>query len=687
MKSTDFGAIVSPIGAGSARRRKGALARYAEGGAVDYSDPNATIAALNRSLDALTTPPAGQGRDLAALGFSAGILSPTRSGSFLESLGSGYKGELGAIETDRNRALQAAHLRQSIPLTGLQAAGLAQNLKQQKLFLDALEDAMKDDNGSGPTVGITPSGKPVAAPPIAGTVPIGQPGGGPSGVPGTVQIPPIDAGAVNPGAPPGAAGSTLTAPPDQSGAGLRPVLTGGGPGDGAVSPAVATGLQQAAPPMQTFQGQEISRRPGVDARGMTVPSVDGALPIPAYLSQQYATLFNRMTRLAKNPLTAELASKYETMLKSLTQPGFAFLPDGSGLVPVGDKDPAYLERAKAANEMMRWDPTVGRYVNAPGSVAAAASKAGAIAGAQANAQLPAKLTEEQFRQTLTAKREAHKAAEDTFNQTGIWPPGYGPDAPPSQAVQTDKGTITPEGNMVPAAPTVQFRGAEEAKATTEKTKKREDDFDALRGGIDGAISRTKMLADAMKIVEGKGFNERRAQISNDLRGLGLGAVADMVMSKKDQNAVQTAIGAQVIDILQQLRNINQGSGGRILNSEFVNLLDRQYGPNLGAEANFNLVTQALAGFRQSRSMIDDYYKFGKPSGWRDAGAFQSAYYSDKANAYDHFVEDAKKEVGPLKGMKGFKAAQRAGTMPPPTGSTPGGAAAAAPAGNDPMGLR
>ncbi len=366
MRSTDFSAIVSPIGTGS-RRRKGALAQFAEGGAVDYTDADSTIAALNRSLSALQPKPGIMGRaDPAGLAFSAGMLSPTRSGSFLESLGSAQRGQLAAIDDDQKRGIEVARLQMQAPLTGLQTAGLAQNLKRQKAIDDYIAGAPVE---GGSPVGINAAGKSIAMPavPMVGEEPP------PIAAP---RMPDVDdrpgAAAVAPGMDPGV-------PP-----GIDPRI---GQVDTPPSPELRRGVTEQGPAFRQFDGQQTDTRPRAPApqqRGamMTTPSVEGAFPVPAPIAGQYATLFNRMAYFAKNPHTAELASKYETMIKGLQiRPGFMFLPDGSGIVPIGDKDPGYIERAKAANELMRPDGK-GGYTFAPGVVAAQAGKAGAIKGAE-----------------------------------------------------------------------------------------------------------------------------------------------------------------------------------------------------------------------------------------------------------------------------------------------------------------
>lgn len=541
MRSTDFSAIVSPIGAATRKRRlKGALVRFAEGGSTtDYTDPDSTISALNRALDALQTPTSDFGRgDLPTLGFQAGILSPTKSGSFLESLGSGYRGQMGGIENDRNRGMEIAKLRMQAPLSGLQAAGLAQNLKQQKLYIDALNEIGKDDTGGGPAIGVTPAGKAVAVPaPIGGAVP-----------PITAAGPTVAGAPLNPQATPGAPGSTLTADPEAPGAGLRPVTAPAPPPLAAPrAPVVSATLPApagggAAPPAQS--AAPAAGGPGPN--GMTQPTVDGALPVPGYLAQQYATLFNRMSKAARNPLTADIATKYEQMIKALPIPaGFAFLPDGSGIVPVGDKDPGYIERAKQAEAGLRPDGK-GGYAFAPGIVASRAQLKGAEEGAGAAARLPydlakivAETTEKNKYETVEVpingrnipmSRLAYKELWDSGGMAGQVPGAPAPKSAPA----------APGGEAAPGAPKFGINPGEKELSTGEGKEVLEG-----RTQAENAASTQRGIYSALASIEHfptGAFGEIKGELGNYLRAMGtdkkaidkwLGSTEDYQILQKD----------------------------------------------------------------------------------------------------------------------------------------------------------
>lgn len=665
---------MSPRGVG---KRRGALSRYAGGGAVesprgfadggsttDYSDPDATLALLNKSLSALQ--PANNSIPL--FNAAAGLSSPTRSGSAGENASNAWRGISEGLQNNQKYGLDLARLQMSAPLAALNTSEKAQQIKQQKLYLDALShindtpDQGMQPPGGFPSIG---GGASPAAPPIGGEAPppIAAPRQSVAVAP--VQAPPV--ARVNPTAEPGAPDSALTAPPDQEGAELRPVVP-------QATPAPAPVVAPVAPPQQRPMVAPAPARRGIDANGMTVPSTPNAQAIPAPLAQQYATNFNRMVNALKSPLTLDLASKYDAVIKQLVPPGFAFLPDGSGIVPVGEKDPGYLAKAALAGKGLvqqsggGWDfPT--------GVVKAEANKAGAISGAQANAAIGAHNAEAEFKLRLEAKNAQDAQAYKTFNESGVWPPGYGPSGD-GKPVETAKGIVTPQGTVIPPPSAQRFTGTDAIKEQNKNTGETEKTFGAMRGSLEGTEGRIKALAEALKVVQSGGLVSHRAEVANTLRGLGLDKAADAFMNKKETGAVQTAIGLQVLDVLGQLKNINQGTGGRILNSEFVNLIDKQYGPDISPEANRALITQALGGVYQTRAMIDGYYQYAKPQGERDANAYQSSFYSEKANGYDKMVKQAEEDVGLLKGMK---PPGKRGAALTPTSSTQGGAATAGPA--------
>lgn len=299
---------------------------------------------------------------------------------------------------------------------------------------------------------------------------------------------------------------------------------------------------------------------------------------------------------------------------------------------------------RAGVPIQQFNPATGRYEMDPNSLNTMTQ--GAMT------QVPAKEAEAAFSAGLRVNTENEIEKRKAFYTTGQMPPDYAQPNKTAPTVAAPNGDVaTPNGTVVPAPPKINaFMGTDALNKQNTNTQEAEKNFGAMRQGLPGTESRMVGLAKALQIVEGKGLNEGRAEIANTLRGAGLAGLADTVMSAKDTAAVQTAIGLQTLDVLGQLKQINSGTGGRILNSEFVNLLEKQYGPNMSPQANFDLLKQALGGVMQTRNMIDDYYKVAKPAGWRDANGFISSWYSDSHNSMDEMENRAAQAMGPLRGM-------------------------------------
>jgi len=183
-----------------------------------------------------------------------------------------------------------------------------------------------------------------------------------------------------------------------------------------------------------------------------------------------------------------------------------------------------------------------------------------------------------FKAGLDVKVANETEKRKTFYETGVMPQDYGsPAAAPQLAPNGD--LVTPKGTRGSQAGSGAVSGRRRAQETECHDRRYGEEFRCGSRTLDGTEARMVGLAKALQIVESRGLNEHRADIANALSGLpGMAPIANMIMSGKDVAAVQSALGLQTLDILGQLKQINQGTGGKILNSEFTNLLDKQYGP-------------------------------------------------------------------------------------------------------------
>jgi hypothetical protein len=85
-------------------------------------------------------------------------------------------------------------------------------------------------------------------------------------------------------------------------------------------------------------------------------------------------------------------------------------------------------------------------------------------------------------------------------------------------------------------------------------------------------------------------------------------------------------------------------------------------PNLQPEANQSIISEAVGAIRWERAMKESWTE-AKKYGWRDPQDFQLQW--TQLNPLQKYVEEAKKDIGPLKGM-----AQPVspGTVLPPAGA-------------------
>lgn len=282
----------------------------------------------------------------------------------------------------------------------------------------------------------------------------------------------------------------------------------------------------------------------------------------------------------------------------------------------------------------------------PTMEAAAAAQARGTAGGQ----YPFKVAESWETQRARIDAEKKIAANQYTLRTGEQPPGGAPTpsmAGPSEPIITPKGTAVPSPTKQVIGP-----GEEQIKSQLTNSAKTEENWNSIRASLEPTEDRLIALAKAYQTVKPGGLTEQRAQISNNLRGLGMDKFADMAMNAKDTAAVQQAQWLAMQDVLGTLKNINAGTGGRILNSEFNAFLEHGFSSNMRPEALHAAIGQQLGSLYQTRNMIDDYTQVGRPGGWRDANQFQSNYLSQDKNKMGGFVKQAEEKIGLLKGMPG-----------------------------------
>ncbi len=298
-----------------------------------------------------------------------------------------------------------------------------------------------------------------------------------------------------------------------------------------------------------------------------------------------------------------------------------------------------------------------RYEPQPGTFDTMAQGAYTQAHAAGMGGLGPKEAEAAFKAGLDVRTANTNARNTAFYQTGNMPPdAMNPTGSPAVGVGPNGDIATKEGNVVPAIPTKgAYPGTDAIINQNANTKLAEQNFGSVQTSLQQSEGRLMATAKALQMLQSTGgLTQHRAEIASALRGAGLGPAADIVMSAKDQAAVETALGHQTWDVLQGLKAIATGTGSRILNSEFVHTLDSQAGPDLLPEANFNLISTMLGGINQTKRMIGNYYGIAKPMQWGngwglDANSFMSAYYDKPQNSMQRSIEDAGQALGSMRG--------------------------------------
>lgn len=194
-------------------------------------------------------------------------------------------------------------------------------------------------------------------------------------------------------------------------------------------------------------------------------------------------------------------------------------------------------------------------------------------------------------------------------------------------------------------------------------------------GLQESEQRLKTMTQAFKLTETGAYASNKAELLAALKGIGI----NIPKEKQDSiSNIQLGLHEQGIDVLQELKQIVQGAGGRILNSEFQNMKQFFTGPNIQPGANQQMLSEALGINHAHQKFVGDWTKAGGMNNALNNGKpmrttdFQSNWYQN--NKIADFVEQAKKDIGPLAGMTGNAAGNSGAThvWTPESGIIPAG---------------
>jgi len=171
------------------------------------------------------------------------------------------------------------------------------------------------------------------------------------------------------------------------------------------------------------------------------------------------------------------------------------------------------------------------------------------------------------------------------------------------------------------------------------TKAEDDMYDALPSGTI-AEQRALAISDALKATQSGAWAQEKADIAAKLKAVGAPVPTSIL---GDPAAVQEALKNNFQSTLNQIRAFSSRPAAievQLASKNFAN-------PDLQPEANLQIIGETVGTLRWERQMANDWGK-AKEQGWVDPQDFQRAWA--KANPIQGFIDQAQKEIGPLKGM-------------------------------------
>lgn len=216
----------------------------------------------------------------------------------------------------------------------------------------------------------------------------------------------------------------------------------------------------------------------------------------------------------------------------------------------------------------------------------------------------------------------------------------------TEPIKTAAGTTIPalkEQGQIPTDPA-------ELRQALPAWQKTVTDWNSAIGPSQQAEQRLQTIAGAFKQIESGSLQTNKAQVAATLKALGI-PISDKLLT--DPSQVQLALHENYVETLQQLK----ASQPRFSQMEFKALSQNKEHPDLQPGANLQMLAEDIGTLRQSRDLPSDFTA-AKTSGWVNPQSFEQAWL--KQNPLSGYVERAKKEIGPLKGMPGFTGANAGG---------------------------
>jgi len=160
-----------------------------------------------------------------------------------------------------------------------------------------------------------------------------------------------------------------------------------------------------------------------------------------------------------------------------------------------------------------------------------------------------------------------------------------------------------------------------------------------------ALATSLKFATAAKILEAKGANTTKAEMSNLARGLGFDVLADQILSAKDETAAFIALKTNVDQAIQQASN----AFPRITQNEFA-VTKKEATASIDAPfgASYSLAQTQVARALWQNALLSDWEKEKRMNGTTNFNAFRDVW--QRAHPKAMFEESAARALGNFKGQ-------------------------------------
>jgi hypothetical protein len=343
--------------------------------------------------------------------------------------------------------------------------------------------------------------------------------------------------------------------------------------------------------------------------------------------------------------------KMETLFQQPNTPeGYLYDQTSNSYVKINNADEAIsgTEAAKSSGSSQGALPAKLSEITATGNQARTTE--GFKAGLEAATTLVPSYDPVTQTTRMVPKAEALKAAQ---SGTGIQAPPMGGEAPASDTgFQKDGSFKMPDGSAIPPVPKAvkQPGGGFQAAPSAADAATQSVYPEIIKGWAESvgpavqAEQRFHAMAEALKAMQSGQWASAKATIGTHLIAAGL--PKDLVTQVLGTDPAQ----AQIIlknNFSAALSTLSAARLGRITQNEIFALQKNLANPDLQPEANLAILAEGIGVARFQQSLAGGW-NTARQLGYADPLVYEEKWMT--ANPIQKFVDQAKSEIGPLKGM-------------------------------------